>query len=167
MLFYILLAVVSLFVILAQGSFFSFFLVGQYQPDVLLIIVVIVGFLLREKKGAAIGLCLGLMQDLVFVHTLGIFALPKMLLGFAAGLVGREIYRSRVSNALMLVFTGTIIHEFLVLALVYLFVGALNFEWIMFKQFAIRAAYNSLLALVLYPFLFWLLREKNILSAED
>ncbi|MFY9114504.1 MAG: rod shape-determining protein MreD [Dethiobacteria bacterium] len=167
MLFYIILVVVSLFIIFAQGSFFSFFLVGQAQPDILLIIVIIIGFLLREKKGAAIGLCLGLIQDFIFVRTLGFFALSKMLLGFAAGLAGREIYRNRIVNSLILVFTGTIIHEFLIFILVYFFIGAVNFEWLMLKQFAIKAVYNSLLTLLLYPFFFWLLREKNILSVED
>ncbi len=84
-----------------------------------------------------------------------------MLLGFAAGLAGREIYRNRIVNSLILVFTGTIIHEFLIFILVYFFIGAVNFEWLMLKQFAIKAVYNSLLTLLLYPFFFWLLREKK------
>ncbi len=167
MLFYFILAVIFLFVLIVQGSFFSFFFVGQALPDILLVIVIIMGFLLREKKGAITGLGGGLFQDLLFGHTLGFFALSKMLMGFGAGLVGKEIYRDNLFAPVIIVFIGTIIHELLMFALVYLFIGEVSFEWGMLRQFTGQAIYNSLLTILLYPLFFWLFRQRNFLGLKE
>lgn len=160
--FYLILAIIFLFILIIQGSFFAFFFAGQALPDILLVIVIIMGFLLREKKGALIGLGGGLLQDFLFGHGLGFFALTKMLLGYGAGLVGREIYRDKLTGPVIIVFTGTILHEMLIYALVYLFIGEVPFAWGMLKQFTGQAVFNSLLTLLLYPFIFRLFRQKKL-----
>ena len=109
--------------LIVKGSFFSFFFLGQVFPDLGLVMVVVLGFLLREKSGAVLGLIGGLLQDLLFGSVLGLFALTKMLIGVAAGLVGREVYRDQIFAPLIVVFIGTFIHETLVFALMYNFIG--------------------------------------------
>lgn len=167
MLFYFIISVIAIIVLITQGSFFAFFFVGRALPDILLVIVIIMGFLLREKKGAVIGFGGGFFQDLLFGHALGFFALSKMLLGLLAGLVGREIYRDKIFGPVILVFTGTIVHELMIFLLVYQFVGEISFEWTMLRQFSIQAVYNSVLTLFIYPFFFWLFRQRNFLGVKE
>ncbi len=167
MLFYLILAFIFIIIVVVQGSFFSFFFVGQALPDILLVIIIIVGFLLKEKRGAIVGLGGGLLQDILFGHAIGFFALAKMLLGFGAGLVGREVYREHIIGPLVLVFGGTILHELLIFALMYHFVGEVSFELVMFRRFTLMALYNSLLTLFLFPFFYWFFQKGNILSIKE
>jgi len=82
-------------------------------PDIFLVMVVLLGFILDERRGAIIGLCAGLLQDVIFSSALGFFALAKMILGYGAGLLGRELYREQLLAPVLLVFVATLTHEIL------------------------------------------------------
>ncbi len=166
MLFYLIVAVIIIFILIIQVSFLSFLFMERALPDFLLVIVVVLGFLLNEKKGAVIGLCGGLLQDLLLGHTVGLFALSKMLLGIGAGLIGREVYAGRVIILFIVAFSGTLLHEILTLMLRYVFLGEVSFELSFLGHFAEMATYNSLLAILVFPFFHWLCQKGEVLGLQ-
>lgn len=155
MIFYFFVGISFLLALLVEGSVFSFFMLEKALPDIFLVMVVSLGFILDERRGAIIGLCAGLLQDVIFSSALGFFALAKMLLGYGAGLIGRELYREQLLAPVFLVFVGTLMHEFILCFLVSRFVGfGLPVEWSLSRLFIPKALYNMALVLLIYPLFF-------------
>ncbi len=162
MIFYLLVGAGFILALLVEGSVFSFFMLEKALPDIFLIMVVSLGFILGERRGAAIGLCAGLLQDIIFSKALGFFALAKMLLGYGAGLLGRELYREQLLAPVLLVFVGTLTHEFVLHLLVSQLIGyGQPVEWSLSRLFIPKAFYNMALALLIYPLFFRLYHRKK------
>lgn len=160
--FYAVLMFLFFLVLIIEGSLLAFFFVGQTLPDVLLVLVIAAGFLLGEKRGALIGLGGGLMQDILFGSALGYFGLSKMILGIGAGLAGREIYREKLIGPVMLVFVGTIIHEFIIFFLMNQFTPlSVMVEWDLTRLFLPRAFFNLAVTVPMYPCLLWAFKRWN------
>ncbi|NLA05115.1 MAG: rod shape-determining protein MreD [Firmicutes bacterium] len=138
--------------LLIEGSVFSFFILEKALPDIFLVLVVSLGFILDERRGAVIGLCAGLLQDVIFSSALGYFALAKMVLGYGAGLMGRELYREQLMAPAVLVFAATLAHEFILYLLVnWLMSSGLPAEWSLSRLFIPKAFYNTAFTLLIYP----------------
>jgi rod shape-determining protein MreD len=144
-----------LFVLLIEGSVFSFFMLEKALPDIFLVMVVSLGFILDERRGAVIGLCAGLLQDVIFSSAVGFFALAKMLIGYGAGLLGREFYREQLFAPALLVFVATLSHELLLYLLVSRLMGSgMPVQWSLSRLFIPKAFYNTALTMLLYPLFF-------------
>lgn len=138
--------------LLIEGSVFSFFILEKALPDIFLVLVVSLGFILDERRGAVIGLCAGLLQDVIFSSALGYFALAKMVLGYGAGLMGRELYREQLMAPAVLVFAATLTHELILYLLVnWLMSSGLPAEWSLSRLFIPKAFYNTAFTLLIYP----------------
>lgn len=87
-----------LFILVLAVAFYldtTFFnLVNLYgiRPDVMLAVVVSLGFLLGSAPAAAVGFGLGLLADIFFNKIVGLTALTYMLTGVAAGFFYRKYY---------------------------------------------------------------------------
>lgn len=155
-----------IFALLVEGSVFSFFMLEKALPDIFLVMVVSLGFILDERRGAIIGLCAGLLQDVIFSSALGFFALAKMILGYGAGLLGRELYREQLLAPVLLVFVATLTHEFILYFLVSQFMGfGLPVEWSLGRLFIPKAFYNMALTLLIYPLFFRFYHRKRKLKS--
>jgi len=138
----------------------------NYIPSITLILVICLGFMFGEVRGALIGLAVGFVADVLFVSPeLGYFSLSKMLMGIGAGLSGKEIYHEKTIAPVMLVFAGTLIHEIFVYLLLFLFTGEnilnLPLEFAITGLFLPRAFINALLAIPLYSLVWWLMQKRG------
>lgn len=165
MIFYLVVSLGFILALLIESSIFSFFMLEKASPDLFLVMVISLGFILGERRGAIIGLCAGLLQDVIFGSALGFFALAKMLLGYGAGLLGRELYQEQLFAPVLLVFVGTLAHEFVLYFLVSQFIGrGMPVEWSLSRLFIPKAFYNMGLTLLIYPILFRFSRSKKFLG---
>lgn len=165
MVFYLVVGLCFVLALLVEGSIFSFFIVEKALPDLVLVMTISLGFLLGERRGAFLGLCAGLFQDVIFGSVLGFFALAKMLLGYGAGLLGRELYQEQLLAPVLLVFVGTLAHEFVLSFLVSQFIGlGMPVEWSLGRLFIPKAFYNMGLTLLIYPLLFRFSRGNSFLG---
>lgn len=165
MIFYAVIALGFALAMLIEGSILSFFILERALPDLFLVMIICLGFVLGERRGAIIGLCAGLLQDVVFGSALGFFALAKMLLGYGAGLLGRQLYREQLLAPVLLTFIGTLIHEILLYILVSRFIGVgMPVELSLGRLFVPKAFYNMALTLLVYPLLFRFYNSKKFLG---
>ena len=163
MIFYVVIALCFVLSLLLEGSVLSFFIMERALPDLFLVLVVSLGFILGERKGGILGLGFGLLQDVIFGSALGFFAMAKMLLGYGAGLLGRELYQDQLPAPVLLVFAATLTHELILHLLVNQFIGVgLPVEWSLGRLFIPKALYNMGLSLFIYPLLYRLyLKQKD------
>ncbi len=167
MIFYLVTGIGFALALLLEGSVLSFFIMEQALPDLILVMVVSLGFVLGERRGALVGLCAGLFQDVIFGSALGFFALAKMLLGYGAGRLGRELYQDQLLAPALLVFVGTLIHEFLLYFLVNQYLGlGLPVEWSLSRFFVPKSLYNMGLALMVYPLIYRLYYSNKQLNLK-
>ncbi len=164
MLFYIITAIIFVIAILLEASFLAVIFPHSILPDLVMVMVIMLGFLMREKRGAAIGLLGGLLQDVLLSPALGIYAISKLLLGLGAGLVGREVYRDRFFGPVLLVFIGTYIHELLIFMLLTYSGETLPLGWSMTGSVYFLSILNTISVLLLYPAMFWIYRQRGYLG---
>lgn len=167
MIFYVVVGLSFALALLVEGSVLSFFILEKALPDLFLVLVICLGFILGERRGAMIGLFAGLLQDIIFGSALGFFALAKMLLGYGAGLLGRELYQDQLMAPVLLVFVGALTHEFFLHILVTHFIGMdMPVEWSLSRFFIPKALYNMGLALLFYPLLYRLYYSSKSISLK-
>lgn len=152
---YIMVFLLSLFILVIEGSFFSVFFKKANMPDLLLIMLTCLAFLWGERTGIGLGLLTGLLQDLFFGPALGLFALAKMCVAYLVGLTAREVYKDQLAGPMLIVFMATFVHEFIVFFLRLLFWGSGgNFFYFLDVIFLPKAVYHLLLAIPFYPLLY-------------
>lgn len=101
------LAVLVVLVLVFQLSFLSELRVAGAQPDILPVLVVAIGLLGGSVMGAGAGFSVGLLLDLVLVHTLGASSLVYIAVGYLAGRV-REVYDIRASSLIPPLVAGSL-----------------------------------------------------------
>ena len=138
-------------ILVLQGSLFPHFWPLTFQPDPLLVLVISLSIVLGEKRGSLLGLGAGLMQDIFFGPALGVFALGKAASGYLAGFASREIYKDQMMGPVILIFILTVIHEFILFALINVFFY-LDTSWELFSMPLVLKAFGNVAFLFLiYP----------------
>lgn len=122
---------------LAQGTVVWALDVGGVVPDLPLILVVLLALRRGPEPGCLTGFALGLAQDALVGGPLGLQALSKAVIGFAAGELPRVCL---VSNPLVPILTVT---------LATLIDGTLRF--VVLQVFHYPAAFGELLGRVILP----------------
>lgn len=72
---------------LLQNSVFSFFSIGGIVPDLLIVLVVTIGYHRGKVSGLFAGIIAGLLLDITAGSLLGVYAICYMFIGYAAGMV--------------------------------------------------------------------------------
>ncbi|MBC7106162.1 MAG: rod shape-determining protein MreD, partial [Firmicutes bacterium] len=85
------------------------------KPDLLLILTVCHAYLRGPRRGAAVGLLAGLLQDLYTGQYLGLNALAKGAVGLAVGALEGKLYREGPHLAVPVAACATLLHELVVL----------------------------------------------------
>jgi rod shape-determining protein MreD len=88
------------------------------QPDLLVGIVVMAALRLPLPRGAAMGLALGLLRDLMAGNPIGTEALPITLVGWGVGLVGRSVYREAFVTHVLMTFGASLLKPLLTYGIV-------------------------------------------------
>lgn len=123
--------------------------VNLWQPDLVLVIVLLIGKRFDAIKGSTAGFVLGVLQDSLSPLPVGITALPKAIVGYASGktkslrLEGTTYYLWFI----LLIF----IHE----VIVYLFLQYktdLNFTYLLYSRVFPNTVYTTLMLFIVNLF---------------
>ncbi len=135
---------------LLQSTVVPYLAIGWAKPDVILVIVVLVGLLYGPAQGALGGLCAGLLEDLFSGRFIGLFGLTRMLAGYLAGLVERRVYKEPFMVPMATSFVATVVCETLTYVILRLFGLAPGFGRSLIHVIGPAAVYNAIAAPILY-----------------
>lgn len=133
--------------------------IAGVQPDFLLMVVVVYGFLEGPVVGSVCGFFAGLLQDLLLVTTLGLNALSKTILGYLSGMVEQNLFSESFVMPMIAIFGATLLNESIFLAL-RATLGESIAPVVAARSIVVPAAiYNAALTGLSYPLLARLLRR--------
>lgn len=104
-----------------QTSFFPMLSFLPAIPNTNLLVVLFSGVFFGNFGGAVIGLSVGLVQDMIFSHTMGMHALVLFLLGFSSGYLKEYFREGHFPMSLLLVAAGMILYHVLYYLVCYFF----------------------------------------------
>ena len=78
-------AIFLIFGFLLQSTLFAQFSIGGINPNLLIIVVASIGFLVGSKYGMITGFIAGLMVDVFFGSVIGLYSLIYMYIGYING----------------------------------------------------------------------------------
>lgn len=122
------------------------------QPDLLLVVAVVVAIQEGPLAGAAVGFCGGMLQDLVSPLVMGVGALTKTAAAFLAGILKDLFVTYSILLPVLLVFLMSLLEPVMhQTALIIL--GQENLPPFQFSTVFASALYNVLAVFVVYPFI--------------
>lgn len=138
----------AVLVMLLQGAFGNLITLWGVVPDLSLVVVVAVAILFGARRGAATGLALGLLQDLLFGRVIGLYALGKLTVGYAVGASSNNFFKDNLAVPLVLTAAATAAYE----SYIFLVLGLLFSCWgIGFIPFLLKICLlNSAAAVIVY-----------------
>jgi rod shape-determining protein MreD len=125
---------------------------GHAWFDLPLVVTVYFALVRRDPiQGTLMGSALGLFEDALTHHAIGINGVAKTAVGFLAGSVGVRIDVENRTIRLMLTFTLSLLASSIYLFIYRILLG-LDLEWSWLTEFA-KAVGNTVIALVLFHLL--------------
>ena len=79
------LGAIVLAAVLLQGAFFSYLSIFGTSPDIVAVVIAVIGLLGGAVIGAVTGFAAGLLLDVVLLETLGVSSLVLLSVGYLAG----------------------------------------------------------------------------------
>jgi rod shape-determining protein MreD len=158
------LAVILLLTVILQVSFFSYLSILGATPDVVTVVIAVIGLLGGALSGAVAGFATGLVIDSVLLQTLGVSSLVLLGVGYLAGRYREEFeIDSRLAPALLaggLTLLGTA--GFIALQLTLGVDAAVSL--LVIREVLVKALLGFLLAFPLYPAIRFALRSALVLE---
>lgn len=82
-----------IFIYVLESSFLIYLPLKGFRVDLLLLFVISYSFTQNRERGAFVGFCVGLLQDLAMGNFFGINIFSKMLIGFTCGTFSACVFR--------------------------------------------------------------------------
>jgi len=108
--------------LILQSSLLQWSILSHIHPDLVLLVVVMIGFRYGPIMGVFCGFYTGLLQDIYAIETLGIEAFTKSMTGYLIGLINEKRFLLTPMSKILLLGLAIVIHDLIT----YMFMG-LNF----------------------------------------
>lgn len=144
------LTVMMVVALLFQASAVPHLAIAGAQPDLVLILVVLVGFSEGSAWSSLYGFGGGVVQDILGGQVVGLSAFSKAIVGFASGLVERTIFVENVLLPMGAIFVASIVNDFSYAGFNFLLGEQIALSKLFFDIALPTAAYNALLMPLVY-----------------
>jgi rod shape-determining protein MreD len=135
-----------------QSSLLPLVAYNGISPDLLLLLVVSLGFLQGRRLGVFIGFLVGLLQDLVTGSFFGVNIFSKMLLGYASGVFSNRVFKEQAFLPLFASILASMINYFVILLIMVLLGYRFNLAAHLQSVLLPMVWYNVLLAVPMHRF---------------
>ncbi len=138
--------------VLQTGLFSSFSLAGVV-PDLLMILVVSVGFMRGRTKAMLAGLLCGFYIDCCYSSVIGIFPLFYIIVGNLSGFAHKIYDDDDHMTPLLLTAAGEFLYNLMYFVVFYLLQGKTNLTFYIYRIMIPRVVYTVLVSIILYKIL--------------
>ena len=118
-----------------------------WKPDVVLIVVLLIGKRFGSVHGSTTGFLLGIIQDSLTALPIGITALPKALAGYASGKMNALKMEGTVTFLWFILFT--FLHEFLYYFILQ-FKMEISFTYLIYSRIFPNTIYTTVMLWITY-----------------
>lgn len=139
-----------LVVFVLQVSIIPIFEFRDTLPNLILIIVIIIGMNFNKYTAALNGAILGLLVDIYFSSALGLNVLVYMSIGLISGTVSEYLITDNLLSLILYIIVGTIIYNIFSSFIISIFINALSLHFIIGKIFSLEVVINALLGVALF-----------------
>lgn len=158
---------IFLFLVVAVGFVLQISVMPQFklfgvQPDLVLVVAIVVAVQEGPVPGAVVGFFGGILQDMASPQVMGVNALTKTMAGFMAGVLKEFFMTYSILLPVLLVFCLTLV-ELLLHQGVLLMLGQEDLPPLRGGPILAAALYNVMVVFVIYP----LLRRFRFLEKDD
>lgn len=138
---------------LMQTSVFPAIALAGVVPNLLLILVVSIGFMRGRIPAMLTGFACGLLIDCSYSGFVGLFALMYVVIGYLSGLSHKIYDENDTTLPLLLVGIGELLYNLMYYILFFFLDGKLNIGYYLFRFGIARIIYTVLVSILLYKFL--------------
>ncbi|HPT77651.1 MAG TPA: rod shape-determining protein MreD [Candidatus Atribacteria bacterium] len=143
-----------------QSSLFPFIRIKGAAPDTLMMIVVSFALQTGSISGAIIGFSGGLIQDIIYGNSLGVYAVIYMLIGFFTGFVQDKIFIDNIFIPSVFTFLGSVLKGLMLMVYMFFLRSGITLGYNMKNLVLPEAIYTVLLTPLIYYWIFLLNRKK-------
>ncbi|MBR4580685.1 MAG: rod shape-determining protein MreD [Lachnospiraceae bacterium] len=147
-----------------QTSVFGRLSVASVTPNLLIILVAVMGFMQGDRNALIIGFFCGLLVDLFTFNIIGIHALIYAIVGYVTGKFHNTFYPEDFKLPLLVVTGSDLGYSILMYFFTYLFRARFHFGYYFLNVCLPELAYTLLVAVLIYPLFLlmyrFILREK-------
>ena len=147
----VLLIIIFFVIYFLQSNFFTWFTIGVVQPNLFVILILVIGLFAGKKLGIVLGIVFGFYIDLVIGRQVGISGIMLGIIGLIGEMLDKNFSKESRLTIMLMIAGCTAIYEvgcyiFNVVTL------EMNFEIIAFiKILLIEIIYNLIITIIIYP----------------
>ncbi len=143
-----------------QTSFLNLFSFRNINVDLILLLTVSYSLTHGSRKGAFVGFCGGLLQDIASGTFLGFNTFSKMIIGFIFGFMLGRVYEKKVLLPLVSSIGATVVN-YLILTIIVLLLGyKMNMMQSLYNLLLIPLVYNLCLSYFVHRIVCWLKNKR-------
>lgn len=147
---YLSIAAIIIINLILQPIFFRSLDFKGIAPNIFIVTIVSFGLLRGKIEGAAIGFCIGFMQDVLYGDVLGLYTIIYMNIGFFTGYLYRNFYRDSLLVPIGIITLADFTQNFIVYFFTFLFRGRLKLGHYLFQIMVPEIIYTLLVGFILY-----------------
>lgn len=155
-----------IFAYLLQTTLMPAITLANVCPNLLLIIVVYIGYINGRTYGLFMGLISGLLYDFQFGTLIGLYGLIYMIIGYISGICHKIYFREDYTLPVVLVTINGFLYGFFVYITGFLLRGKLDLDFYFSKVILPEIVYTVLLSIFIYKIvispLSWAKRKKEV-----
>lgn len=152
---------------LLQTAVFPYLLLADIAPNLLLIIVVAIGYMRGPKEAMFYGLLCGIMYDCQYSSVIGVYAFLYMLIGYLVGLFNRVYDRDDYTLPIILVGVSDLIYNFCFYIISFLLRNRTNFLFYLKRIILPEIVYTVVISIFLYKFIHFLIVNIENISRKE
>ena len=151
---------------LLQSTLLSRFTLGGIVPNLMIVMVATVGFLLGNRAGMWFGFIFGLLTDIFFGQIIGLYACLYMFMGYLNGAFEKILFPHDIKLPLLLIVCTDFVYSNSCYIFLFLLRGKFDYLYYLRGIILPELIYTTVLACIIYPFVHFLFAKIDAFDAK-
>lgn len=152
------LVLVIILTFLLQTTVFQNFALADTVPNLLVIVIVSIGYMRGKYEAMFLGLFTGLLVDATYCDIIGVYAFLFTVIGYLTGCCNKICYRDNYGIPILLVGISDLFLNFCYFVLTFLLRNRTNIGFYFQRIMLPEVIYTVVVSIIIYRFMHYLIR---------